>query len=59
MAEELLIKFLKTVPKLIGNLKNTANAEDYSELTRISHDIKGSASNLRIQELAKVCLKLD
>lgn len=59
IAEELLIEFIETIPESVDYLKNAAYAENYSELTRISHGIKGAASNLRFQELARVCFELE
>ncbi|KZL92296.1 PAS domain S-box protein [Clostridium magnum] len=59
IAEELLMDFIQTMPKLLDDLENALYDKDYSEVTRISHGIKGAASNLRIQELAKVCFELE
>lgn len=59
IAEELLIDFIETIGKSLGDLRNALYPKDYSELARISHGIKGAASNLRMQELAKVCFELE
>lgn len=59
LAEELIADFIYTISESLEDLRSAADTKDYSELARISHSIKGAASNLRIQGLANSCFELE
>lgn len=59
LAKELIIEFTNTISEELEKLRKAAYDKDYLELAKISHSIKGAASNLRIQELADICFELE
>lgn len=59
IADELVSDFIEAIPKLLEELRNSVYIKDYSEIERISHGIKGASSNLRMRELAEICLELE
>ncbi|MGD9582018.1 MAG: response regulator, partial [Vampirovibrionia bacterium] len=50
-ALEVLKDFIDSVPELIKNLKTAIDTKDFKSIIYISHTLKGSSSNLRIDKL--------
>lgn len=59
IVEKLLKDFIVEIQKSLEDLEKAVHAKEFSEVCRISHCIKGAASNLRVKELTKTCLKLE
>lgn len=59
IAKELIMDFIKSIRYSLEYLEKALDAKDYLELKAISHEVKGTSSNLRMKELAKICLDLE
>lgn len=59
LAQELLKRFIEETKISLSELTKNVYAEAFSEIERISHGLKGAASNLRIKELSKSFFELE
>ena len=56
---ELVHIFTKTVPDKISELKTASKSENFEEIKRISHSIKGSASTIGALVIQSISLKVE
>ncbi len=56
---QLLDLFHKNMVKLLADLKDVIEQNEYEETARISHTIKGSSANFRFEELSRLAALLE
>ena len=56
---ELLTLFISKMSKTLPNLKNAIKDKDYEKIALISHSIKGSSSNFRIELLDRLSTEME
>lgn len=59
LAEQMLEIFARDAPLLVTQLHRAAAAEDQTELLRLAHRLKGSASTMGAVTVADHCRQLD
>ncbi|WKY48711.1 ATP-binding protein [Eubacteriaceae bacterium ES3] len=58
-ASEIYSDYFLYLPDLLVLLKNTLDQSDFSELKVLTHQLKGSTSNLRLKNILEVLYQLD
>lgn len=56
---ELLMEFEASLPAVISSIQSTAEARDAAALSRVSHQLKGAASNLSLIHIMAKAAALD
>lgn len=57
-AEEIIIEFIKYLPKIIEGLKDAIICRDFVQIEKLAHQLKGSAGNLRIDTIYKLSIDI-
>lgn len=57
--DELLEEYLADAPSQVEQLQKAVDCNDISEITMISHSLKGSSGNLGIAGMYQLCLVLE
>jgi CheY-like chemotaxis protein/HPt (histidine-containing phosphotransfer) domain-containing protein len=56
---ELIDLFIKETPAKLDNLRNALQEKDYTQVRRISHNLKGGSGSLGASPLMKVCAEIE
>lgn len=57
--KEMFRGYLNSMPKMMGNIEEALVNNDFKELSRFSHQLKGSSGNLRIKEICELAMQLE
>jgi len=58
-AKELFIEYMKYLPGILEDTKNSILNNDFGALRNLSHKLKGSSGNLRINSIYELAVKLE
>lgn len=58
-AIEFFAEYLESLPETIDELEKTVSEEDYEQLKKSAHKLKGSSGNLRIEKIHQLSLELE
>ncbi len=59
LVEKLLDSFLEETPRLLADLRQAAQLGDAVRLTRLTHKLKGSVTNLGANGMVRACIELE
>ncbi len=58
-AYELFVDYINSIPKMVDDMELMIKGENYAGLTKLAHQLKGSAANFRIGELYATSKKIE
>lgn len=58
-AKEIFNDYIEVIPVMLKNIEKALKSDDFENLRRLSHQLKGSSGNLRINEIYELALKLE
>ncbi len=59
LCDELISLFLEDIPKRLEGIEEALKEEDYNQIARMAHSIKGSSANIEAQQLRDSALQLE
>lgn len=57
--KEIFNDYIDSIPYMLKNIQDALESDDFGSLSRLSHQLKGSSGNLRINEIYQLTLKLE
>lgn len=58
-AIQLFIQYLELLPTSIVELESAINEENFEQVRKSAHKLKGSSASLRIEKIAQLCLEIE
>ncbi len=58
-ADEILTEYVRTAPGLLSQIRVAATNEDWTEVGRVAHSLKGASSSIGASRVAEACSKIE